>query len=290
MADIGSVTTSTAVEGGRRSPGMFLLLTFGWSWTWWAVVALTGVPVGRSPAYLLFLVGGLGPSFAALTMVFRHYSPAERVEFWRRMWDPRRIGGRWWLVVVAAGAGPTFVGWMVTAGGDFSVGIRSNGAAGVGVVAWLFLAGGAAFVEEPGWRGYGLDALLSRFSMTSTSLVLGVAWMGWHLPHFFIEGTYQHGLGFGSGLSGVFAAAIIAQTFLYVWVVTNTGMSILAAVVLHASTNLAGELFDPGLSGRLVALALWTAAAIALIFYWRRHPGPLPTVTRGGGVGEQVEG
>lgn len=40
-------------------------------------------------------------------------------------------------------------------------------------------------------------------------------------------------------------AAIVTQTFLYVWVVTSTRGSILAAIVFHALTNVAAETLDP---------------------------------------------
>jgi uncharacterized protein len=210
---------------------------------------------------------GSAPLLAAVVIVRRRYPPQERRRFWRRMWDSRLVGWRWWPVVVLAGAGPTFVGWLVAGSGEAGI---SSGPASVGMAAWLVFAAGAAVVEEPGWRGYALDALSRRLRLDRAALVLGLAWAAWHLPQFLLEGTYQQGLGIGSGQFWVFLAGIVAQTFLYVWVVAGTGGSILAAIVFHALTNLAGELLDPTFVGELVALSLWVVAALALVVHWRR--------------------
>ena len=88
---------------------------------------------------------------------------------------------------------------------------------------------------------------------------------------FFVEGTYQQAdVGFGTEAFWMFVTAIVAQAFLYTWVVINTGGSILAAIVFHALTNLAGEIFNPSPSGRVVALILWALAAGVLAASWRR--------------------
>jgi uncharacterized protein len=280
-ASAGTIESSGAADGPvwerHPSPFVFFGLVFGWSWLWWLAAGLTGTAVTEPPATWMFLIGGLGPLLAAVVLVSRHYSTGARREFWRRIYDPRRAGWRWWLITAAAAAGPTVVGWLLTSGEDFSVGVSSARAASMGVVVWLVFAGGAALVEEPGWRGYALDTLLKRHSLPVTSVLLGVAWAAWHLPHFFLEGTYQHDeVGLGTSLFWMFLLAILAQTFLYVWVVTSTSGSILTAVVFHALTNLAGEIFSPGPGGKLVALLIWMAAAVAVAIHWQRSRRPTP--------------
>lgn len=49
--------------------------------------------------------------------------------------------------------------------------------------------------EEMAWRGYALDGLQIQWKALTASIALGAAWTVWHLPLFFIEGSYQHGLG-----------------------------------------------------------------------------------------------
>ncbi len=45
-------------------------------------------------------------------------------------------------------------------------------------------------LEELGWRPYGVDALRSKNSILRASLIFGSLWAIWHLPVFFIEGSY----------------------------------------------------------------------------------------------------
>ena len=54
------------------------------------------------------------------------------------------------------------------------------------------------FIEELGWRGYVLDRLQEKRSALVSSLILGVVWSLWHLPLFFVQGSYQAGLGVGT--------------------------------------------------------------------------------------------
>ncbi|WP_256253107.1 CPBP family intramembrane glutamic endopeptidase [Paenibacillus sp. UNC496MF] len=58
----------------------------------------------------------------------------------------------------------------------------------------MFLLGsllGGPFGEEPGWRGYALPKLQEKYRILGASLILGVLWTMWHLPFFFIQGTFN---------------------------------------------------------------------------------------------------
>jgi membrane protease YdiL (CAAX protease family) len=58
------------------------------------------------------------------------------------------------------------------------------------IFVYIFFLGGP-FQEEWGWRGYALNRLQARWNTLVSSLILGVLWGAWHLPLFFIEGTYS---------------------------------------------------------------------------------------------------
>lgn len=49
----------------------------------------------------------------------------------------------------------------------------------------------ASVIEEVGWRGYGEDSIAQSCSWFWESIWFGVIWSLWHLPLFFIPGTYQ---------------------------------------------------------------------------------------------------
>ena len=46
-------------------------------------------------------------------------------------------------------------------------------------------------MEELGWRGYAEDSIAQYHTWFTESIIFGFLWAGWHIPLFFIEGTYQ---------------------------------------------------------------------------------------------------
>jgi uncharacterized protein len=119
--------------------------------------------------------------------------------------------------------------------------------------------------EEPGWRGYALDGLKQRLPALTSGIIIGLFWLPWHLPLFFIEGTWQSShLGFGTLPFLYWAVSLLAESVLYVWIYNNTDRSILAAVLFHFSGNASGELFDLSLRGEFTAMVLTLAAASAV--------------------------
>ena len=46
--------------------------------------------------------------------------------------------------------------------------------------------------EELGWRGYAQDRFQSRYNALVSSLVIGAGWALWHIPLYFIAGTFQY--------------------------------------------------------------------------------------------------
>lgn len=70
--------------------------------------------------------------------------------------------------------------------------------------------------EELGWHGYALAGLQVRFSALWASLVLGVIWALWHVPLYFIEGTYQaEEVGWLTQRFWVFMMSIVFESILF---------------------------------------------------------------------------
>ena len=105
------------------------------------------------------------------------------------------------------------------------------------------------------------------------SLVLGGVWSLWHVPLFFVPGTFQAELGAGSLRSWIFLASMLPLSVLMTWVYDNTGRSTLAAVLIHYSGNLCGALFaksDRVAALEVVFLTLAAALVVACAPSWRR--------------------
>ncbi|TVP45854.1 MAG: CPBP family intramembrane metalloprotease [Gemmatimonadales bacterium] len=228
--------------GRRRMPALarYLLVTFGWTWTVWWIAVFAGRSQVDLPLSLLFVTGGLGPAVGTFFVV-RTMDPAFRREFVRRLWDPRRISASWWLALAAVSVVPALAGYLAAAAaGHPPIATTAITPGAVAFTIGFGLAAGA--VEEPGWRGLALDLLQIRISPALAAILVGIPWALWHLPLFFLEGTYQHALGLGSARFWMFNLFLLPLSVLYAWLCNGSRGSILIAILAHAGTNVAGSL------------------------------------------------
>jgi uncharacterized protein len=220
----------------RHAPWVYLAATLAWTWACWGGAAATAGDWLEPHALVLFVLGGLGPLLVAAVLVGLGHADESLPEFWRRALDPRRMAARWWLGVTALAVLPPLVVRLGVEG-------TGDGLLAAGPAAFLVVGALAGAAEEPGWRGYAQEGLQRRVSVLAASLVVGVAWAAWHLPLFWLPGTYQHGLGVGTRGFWTFHLAILLATVVYAWVYNAAGRVTLAAVWLHAAANAANELF-----------------------------------------------
>jgi uncharacterized protein len=123
--------------------------------------------------------------------------------------------------------------------------------------------------EEMAWRGFALDGLQSRLNALSSSLILGLAWTVWHLPLFFIQGSYQQGLGMGTPLFWLYMLDKIPQSIWMTWIYNNNRRSTLSAVLFHFMVNFVGELFNFPFQGEVFYILSWWVSAVLIILVWK---------------------
>jgi len=135
---------------------------------------------------------------------------------------------------------------------------RVDGLPQLGIVAalalWLLTFG---LGEETGWRGFALPRLQALTTAWRATLVVSVAWAGWHLPAFFYRDTYR-----AMGVTGfpVFLVSIVGASVVFTWLFNATGGSLLAVTVFHA-------LFD--FFSVTPAGGAWTAPVMsAAVLFW----------------------
>jgi len=114
----------------------------------------------------------------------------------------------------------------------------------------------AGLGEEPGWRGFALPRLETRYAPLLTTALLGFVWAMWHLPLVFVDPRFAHG--FTSAGSEILLALLTMLTiFFYTWVYNHT-QSVLLCTLLHGSFNAAIGLLPASLEvlqrGTYVAL------------------------------------
>jgi membrane protease YdiL (CAAX protease family) len=108
----------------------------------------------------------------------------------------------------------------------------------------------------------------------ASSLIVGVVWALWHLPLFFLDGTWQaEHLGFGTVRFGLWMMGVIIESVLYTWIYNNTRRSILAAILFHFVGNAFGQLFALSWRAEIISYSLSILAVAVVIAIW--GPGRL---------------
>ncbi|MCL4548879.1 MAG: CPBP family glutamic-type intramembrane protease [Bacteroidetes bacterium] len=82
--------------------------------------------------------------------------------------------------------------------------------------------------------------LQKKFSTFQASIFIGIIWLSWHIPLFWLEGAAQQG---GSFVS--FALSVFSMSFLFSWLYVKTNGSSFFAVLFHTSINYASALIVP---------------------------------------------
>ncbi len=227
------------------SPWVFFALVFGVTWVFLIPIGFSGASIQDPLVFSAAALGLLGAIFVDLFLAYRIQGKAGLRDFWLRAVDPRRVSLGWYAVIFLSQ--PVFTGLAVLThlalGGampslDTPARFLANPLSIIPFAAFILLYG--PLPEELGWRGWVLDRLQLRYNALVSSLILGFFWGVWHIPLFFIAGTYQREQ-MGSVASLV--AGTIIYSVLMTWIYNNNYRSTLSAVLFHFSLNFTGEFF-----------------------------------------------
>jgi uncharacterized protein len=223
----------------------FFILAYviGWS-SWLPAFTIAAVPkpvalIGLfAPALAGLIVAGWADGQAGIRAILARF----------RIW---RFGLRWYFV--ALGLIPAIfvvvaLATTVLTGLDFEHLAGSN--------PWYFVVASFIFLmvitsgEEIGWRGFALSRLEATLGGSfRASLVLGVLWGFWHLPLYLLPGQSRFPF-------VLFLLLTVGLSILYSVLFKRTQGSLLAAVLLHSSTDI---------MPRLMQIAEFTALTWAII-------------------------
>ena len=138
-----------------------------------------------------------------------------------------------------------------------------------------------AGLEELGWRGYMLERVQPGRGPLRASLLVGIFHALWHLPAFWIVGTNQIEMGFGSDFL-LFVVAAVSSSVYATWCYNGNGSSTLAAVLLHTTGNLTLDALTdgPGTPQFRLYVLLMALGAVGIGVVWavrgRAKQGALP--------------
>lgn len=279
-------STSPATRNLAGNPWVFFGATFAITWGCWLAAIAFGVSFDSATGLLLLLLGLMGPGVAGIGFVYLAYDQPGRTDFWKRLREARRISLHWLLIILLLP--PTVVGTaalvdIAIGGTSVSLGewIDEFGTNPAAFLPTLFFATLPPLLEELGWRGYALDRLQLKWSALVSSLMLGVVWSVWHLPLFFIEGSYQHDMvGFGTLEFWMFMIGVVPLSVAFTWVYNNTARSILAVIILHGWVNFTVQTIELAGRSEVFHILTWVIAIAFIAAIWGtntlRRDGAMP--------------
>jgi len=255
------------------APWIFFVAAFAWTWLFWGIGILTDANLETGEGFIYMPLGVIGPAVAGVVFVYLTRDRDGRRDYWKRIVDFRRIPGRWYLVIFLFVPALNLLAASIDflAGGDgpaLGETVRNALTDPGALLMSILFASVIPFFEEMGWRGYVLDRLQEKGTALAASLILGVVWAVWHLPLFYIDGSYQAGLGVGTPTFWLFMFGIVPLSLVFTWIYNHTGRSTLAVILFHAMVNFTGELIALTERADAFSILLWFAAAIGITIVW----------------------
>lgn len=242
-------------------PWAFFVLVFLLALPLWVIAGVTGwvVPVVGLPVSALI---AFCPMTAALIVAYREEEAAGARALLARSVDCVRIREkRWYLAIFLLMPAIMAVEFLVMRAMGT---LPPNPHLPLQLAPLLF----AVFViagigEELGWTGYATDRLRARRSALTAALILGGIWALWHSVSF-AQTRADPWWVFWQSMTTVGLRVLI------VWVYTNAGLSVFAAILAHAMANMSellypnmGSGYDPFLTAIILAIVI-----VAIVWLW----------------------
>ncbi|MBQ9443725.1 MAG: CPBP family intramembrane metalloprotease [Lachnospiraceae bacterium] len=263
-------------------PVRFYVTVFALTWGFWILAIL----FRNTPLLFLFmLLGVVMPAATAVVTVLRSGNDMLISDLKRKLAGFYRIDPVFIIipvltfiavVICSIATSVLFGGSMeqfsFTDGFSFSIG-------GTSALLTILIA---SVIEELGWRGYGEDAVGYYHTWFRESLIFGCVWACWHIPLFWVPGTYHYGLREMGALYMInFLVSAIPVDFLQTWVYVKNKRSMLATIIFHLFLNVMQEKIAMTPETKCIeTVFVFVAAAIVVVtnkklFFEKDHIGRL---------------
>jgi membrane protease YdiL (CAAX protease family) len=252
--------SSNATAIRTRSPLKLFLLVFALSVPIWLLGALTGLQLLEGLPISALMT--FNPLIAAVILTYQETKTEGAKELLKRAFDHRRIRAKIWYAPIVL----LMPGVMVLAYGLMRWMRLPLPTPQIPVLAALvmFLVSLiGALGEEVGWMGYAIDPMQDRWKALPASILLGLVCAVWHIIPF----AQAHRSATWIAWQCLF---VVASRVLIVWLYNNTGKSVFAAILYHATINVScflfpnyGSHYDPRITGLIITFA---AAIVAVVW------------------------
>ena len=266
----------SAIGHPKRFPLTFFALVFALSVPFFWIGSVTDLQL--MPGLSVSVLAAFCPMVAALLLVRRESGTTGVRNLLKRSVDFKRISDkRWYLPILLLMPAVSLVVYGLMLGLDLPLPVSPTPAkpttqvlADSPMVSALLMFAAffiGALGEELGWSGYVLDPLQQRWNALRASLILGAVGVAWHLVPLLV---IMHRPPLWIAWWCVYA---VAFRILVAWLFNNTGGSVFAVALFHATLNLSFILFPVNGSHfdiRLAGLVMAGAAAVVIVFWGPR--------------------
>ncbi len=247
----------------RHAVVLFYLLAFALSWLGWVPQALHARGLFPFDSPLLGLLGGSGPTLAAVIVLLLLRDRNGLRDLFRSLF---RLRVSFWWYLFAFGFWVAVTALALGLGALFGQPFR-HFAWVPHLPSWPTLL--SIFVtmllsnvwEEIGWRGFALPRLRQKAADLPVALLMGSLWFLWHLPLLLNPSSPMAGLPWYGML--IFC---LSQTVIYTWLYAHTAPSLFFVSILHAMSNtVAFVLLDLGVFVPSYPFVVGVTTLVALV-------------------------
>jgi membrane protease YdiL (CAAX protease family) len=243
--------------------GPFVALTFGISWGMWAICLALGGDLTDPVVLLLWGIGGLGPTLAALVLRLAGRRGARQAH--------ARAVGRWAPAAILIGITPLTLARSSRAARTPASSPPGAAWSRSSCCSWSWCP-----AEEFGWRGHAQPRLRRALPPVRAALTVGVIWAVWHAPLFLTGSGGQQSIPLPSVAAAIYFASLVPMSVGYWFVSERLRGGVPAALLLHLSTNIVLALVTiSSVTLASVVLAVATLGAV-LIARFSRVSTPTP--------------
>ena len=243
----------------------FFGLTFALTIPFWIIGGASGNAL--MPGLPISALAVICPATAALILSWRLTGVAGARSLLMRTINLRRVKPKaWWLLILLFSPTAHVAAFFISR--DLGTGIPNpqfNILPAVMLFA-IFLI--FAVTEEMGWTGFALGPIQTRVGAIPAGLLIGAIWAVWHYPA--LLQAHRSGVWIAWWTLGT-----ISLRLLMVWLFNATGGSVFAVVMVHATNNLAWQLFpiqgswwDPRIIGVIMGII---ASIVILKSIFKKH-------------------
>lgn len=269
-----TVSTAVAVAGSYRSPWLFLTLATVTSWALWIPAAFVSeLGDAWSPLVSVLGLAGLVAPLGVVVWITRDDAAARR-DMLRRLVMLRGTHPVW--LVLACVIMPAAIVIATCISLPFGYPVEQLWLRGAitftagAMPGWVVLAL-APVLEEMAWHSYAVDALRSRLSIFTGSLVFGAIWMAWHIPLAFISGSSQEQTVEQGVLHALnFPISVIPFVLLMNWIYFRSGRSIPVTIAFHLSANLVTQVLATHPDTEVIATGVLLVVTVVVVWCERR--------------------